>query len=147
MTEHTNYTRVARAIEYIEQNFKQQPSLAEIAEHVHLSPTHFQRIFSEWAGISPKKFLQYISVEYAKSVLKNHTENHIFAATFDTGLSSTSRLHDLFVQIEGMTPAEYKQGREALHIHYSFAPSLLPQPLKGFVIWPLPKQIRMHWPI
>ncbi len=84
------------------------------------------------------------SVEYAKSVLKNHAENNIFAATFDTGLSSTSRLHDLFVQIEGMTPAEYKQGGEALHIHYSFAEtifgsSLLPRPLKGFVIWPLPK--------
>ena len=124
MTEHSNYARVAKAIEYIEQNFKQQPSLAEIAEHVHLSPTHFQRIFSEWAGISPKKFLQYISVEYAKSVLKNHTENNIFAATFDTGLSSTSRLHDLFVQIEGMTPAEYKQGGEALHIHYSFAETI-----------------------
>lgn len=86
MTEHSNYARVAKAIEYIEQNFKQQPSLAEIAEHVHLSPTHFQRIFSEWAGISPKKFLQYVSVEYAKSVLNNHTENNIFAATFDTGL-------------------------------------------------------------
>ncbi len=124
MTEHSNYARVAKAIEYIEQNFKQQPSLAEIAEHVHLSPTHFQRIFSEWAGISPKKFLQYISVEYAKSVLKNHTENNIFAATFDTGLSSTSRLHDLFVQIEGMTPAEYKHGGEALHIHYSFAETI-----------------------
>ena len=91
---------------------------------MHLSPTHFQRIFSEWASISPKKFLQYVSVEYAKSVLKNHTENNIFAATFDTGLSSTSRLHDLFVQIEGMTPAEYKQGGEALHIHYSFAETI-----------------------
>lgn len=98
--------------------------MAEIAEHVHLSPTHFQRIFSEWAGISPKKFLQYISVEYAKSVLSNRTENNIFVATFDTGLSSTSRLHDLFVQIEGMTPAEYKQGGEALHIHYSFAETI-----------------------
>ena len=69
MTERSNYARVAKAIEYIEQNFKQQPSLAEIAEHVHLSPTHFQRIFSEWAGISPKKFLQYISVEYALSLI------------------------------------------------------------------------------
>ncbi len=63
-------------------------------------------------------------MEYAKSVLKNHTENNIFAATFDTGLSSTSRLHDLFVQIEGMTPAEYKQGGEALDIHYSFAETI-----------------------
>ena len=67
MTEHSNYARVAKAIEYIEQNFKQQPSLAEIAEHVHLSPTHFQRIFSEWAGISPKKFLQYINLSSMKS--------------------------------------------------------------------------------
>lgn len=121
MTEHPHYTRVAQAIEYIEKNFKNQPSLAEVAAQVHLSPTHFQRIFQEWAGVSPKKFLQYLSVEYAKSVLKDRKDPNIFDATFDTGLSSTSRLHDLFVQIEGMTPAEYKHGGEALKIHYSFA--------------------------
>ncbi|WP_343594982.1 methylated-DNA--[protein]-cysteine S-methyltransferase [Acinetobacter sp.] len=121
MSENTNYIRVAKAIEYISQNFKEQPSLSEIAEHIHLSQAHFQRVFTAWAGISPKKFLQYISLEHAKSILKNNKENSVLDAAFDTGLSSISRLHDLFIQIEGMSPAEYKNGGESLQIHYSFS--------------------------
>lgn len=121
MSENTNYIRVAKAIEYISQNFKDQPSLSEIAEHIHLSQAHFQRVFTAWAGISPKKFLQYISLEHAKSILKNNKENSVLDAAFDTGLSSISRLHDLFIQIEGMSPAEYKNGGESLQIHYSFS--------------------------
>ena len=124
MSEDTNYIRISRAIEYIHQNFKEQPSLADIAEHIHLSQSHFQRIFTEWAGISPKKFLQYISLEHAKNILKNEQKNSVLKATFDTGFSSSSRLHDLFIQIEGMTPAEYKNGGEALDIYYSFAETL-----------------------
>lgn len=121
MREHHHYEIIAKAIEYIHDNFKTQPSLSEIADFIGLSPTHFQRIFTEWAGISPKKFLQYLSVEHAKSILKNSSHNHIFDATFDTGLSSTSRLHDLFIKIEGMSPAEYRNGGENLLIHYQFA--------------------------
>ena len=124
MNRPTNYARIAKAIEYIQSNFTQQPSLAEVAAHIHLSQTHFQRIFTEWAGVSPKKFLQYISLEHAKQILKNEQENSVFNATFATGLSSTSRLHDLFIQIEGMTPAEYKNGGAALSISYCFADSL-----------------------
>ena len=118
----TNYSRIAEAIGYIENNFRTQPSLEEIAGKVALSPFHFQRLFSEWAGVSPKKFLQYLTVEYAKKML---TENQatLFDTAIETGLSGTGRLHDLFVNIEGMTPGEYKNGGESLSINYSFAES------------------------
>jgi AraC family transcriptional regulator, regulatory protein of adaptative response / methylated-DNA-[protein]-cysteine methyltransferase len=121
--ENINYNRVAEAIEYIKNNFRQQPNLDEVAEKVHLSPAHFQRLFTEWAGTSPKKFLQYISVEYAKTILKENQAATLFDASFETGLSSTSRLHDLFINIEGMTPGEYKNGGKNLSINYSFAES------------------------
>lgn len=117
-----NYQRIAEAINYIRTNFKDQPNLDEVAEKVHLSPFHFQRMFTDWAGISPKKFLQYLSVEYAKGILKEKQAT-LFDAAFETGLSGTDRLHDLFVNIEGMTPAEYKNGGQALTINYSFAES------------------------
>lgn len=113
-----NYTRIAQAITFIRENFKKQPDLDEIAGAVNLSPYHFQRLFSEWAGTTPKKFLQYISVEHAKSLLKK--EATLFDAAYETGLSGTSRLHDLFVGIEGMTPAEFKNGGKNLSINYSF---------------------------
>ncbi|RZG72871.1 bifunctional transcriptional activator/DNA repair enzyme AdaA [Acinetobacter sp. WCHAc060025] len=110
------FERITKAIEYIQNNFKDQPNLDEVAEHLHLSPAHFQRLFTEWAGTSPKKFLQYISLTHAKNILKQ--DRSVFDATFETGLSSTSRLHELFVQIEGMTPTEYKNGGENLKINY-----------------------------
>lgn len=120
--EKLNYYRIAEAIEFISQNFKKQPSLDEVAEKIHLSPFHFQRLFSEWAGVSPKKFLQYISIEHAKSILSDKNST-LFDAAFETGLSGTGRLHDLFVTIEGMTPGEFKNGGENLTINYSFAES------------------------
>src|SRR3569833_650709 len=118
--ENINYQRIADAINYIRLNFKDQPNLDEVAEKVNLSPFHFQRMFTDWAGISPKKFLQYLSVEYAKNNQKEKQATQIDAA-FETGLSGTGRLHDLFINIEGMTPAEYKNGGQALIINYSFA--------------------------
>lgn len=117
-----NYYRVAEAIDYIKRNFKEQPNLDEVASEVHLSPFHFQRLFREWAGTTPKKFLQYISIEYAKKMLAGPHAT-LFDAAFETGLSSTGRLHDLFVNIEGMTPAEYKNGGRNLSVNYSFAES------------------------
>ena len=117
-----NYDRIAEAISYIQTNFKSQPNLDEVAEKVHLSPYHFQRLFTEWAGTSPKKFLQYISIEHAKKILKED-QSSLFDAAIETGLSGTSRLHDLFMKIEGMTPGEYKNGGENLLINYSFAES------------------------
>ncbi|WP_369764731.1 bifunctional helix-turn-helix domain-containing protein/methylated-DNA--[protein]-cysteine S-methyltransferase [Flavobacterium sp. WC2429] len=115
-----NYHRIATAIEYIKNHFKDQPNLDEVAAKVNLSPFHFQRLFTEWAGTSPKKFLQYISVAHAKKLLKEN-QTTLFEAAFETGLSGSSRLHDLFVNIEGMTPAEYKNGGKNLVINYSFA--------------------------
>jgi len=116
----TEYDRIATAIHFIKDNFRDQPSLDVIAEHVHLSPFHFQKLFSDWAGVSPKKFLQYLSVEHAKGILKEKQAT-LFDAAYETGLSGTGRLHDLFVKIEGMTPGEYKNGGQALKINFSFA--------------------------
>jgi AraC family transcriptional regulator of adaptative response/methylated-DNA-[protein]-cysteine methyltransferase len=117
-----NYKRIEEAINYIKLNFKYQPNLDEVAEKVNLSPYHFQRMFTEWAGVSPKKFLQYLTLDYAKSILKEKQAT-LFDAAFETGLSGTGRLHDLFMNIEGMTPAEYKNGGQFLTINYSFAES------------------------
>lgn len=118
-----NYNRIAEAIEYIKTNFKEQPKLEEVAKKVHLSPFHFQRLFSEWVGTSPKKFLQYTTVQYAKTLLKENQAT-LFETAYETGLSGTGRLHDLFISIEGMTPAEYKNGGKDLAINYSFSESV-----------------------
>jgi len=121
--DHINFQRIAEAIDYIQANFRDQPNLDEVAEQVHLSPFHFQRLFTEWAGVSPKKFLQYISIAHARSLLKDGQAT-LSEATHQTGLSGTGRLHDLFINIEGMTPAEYKNGGKNLKINYSYADSL-----------------------
>lgn len=117
----TDYQRVAKAITYIKEHSVEQPNLDAIAKAVHLSPYHFHRMFKEWAGVTPKEFLQYISLNYAKELLKKNQT--IEEATFHTGLSSTSRLHDLFVNIEGMTPGEYKKRGDNLNIRYDFSES------------------------
>lgn len=115
-----NYERIAATIRFIKENRQEQPRLETIAGHVNMSPAHFQRMFQEWAGISPKSFLQYLNVEYAKRILKQ-THASLFDTACEVGLSGTGRLHDLFVNIEGMTPGEYKNGGQALRINYSFA--------------------------
>ncbi len=117
-----NYQRIAKAIAYIQENFLLQPGLEEVAEKIHLSPAHFQKIFTEWAGTSPKKFLQYISLEHAKKLL-NEEKATLSDTAYETGLSSTSRLHELFVNIEGMSPAEYKNGGRSLEISYTYSDS------------------------
>ena len=118
----SDYARIEKAIKYIKENFKQQPDLNEIASQVCMSAYHFQRMFKEWAGVSPKKFLQYVSIEYAKGLLMQ--QSSLADVTDEMGLSGTSRLHDLFVKIEGMTPGEYKNNGESLTINYSTATTL-----------------------
>ncbi len=118
-SEALDYERIAKAIQYINQHFKQQPNLDEVAQHLHLSSAHFQRIFTQWAGTSPKKFLKYTSIEYAKWLLKEKQAT-LFETAEEVGLSSASRLHDLFISIEGMTPAEYKNDGKGLFIYYHF---------------------------
>ncbi|WP_214071505.1 methylated-DNA--[protein]-cysteine S-methyltransferase [Mucilaginibacter sp. dw_454] len=117
-----DYKRIAEAIEFLRLNYKRQPTLDEAAEHVSLSPFHFQRMFKDWAGVTPKQFLQYLSIEHAKSILKDKQAS-LFDTAFATGLSGTGRLHDLFIKVEGMTPGEYKNGGEHLNVNYSFAES------------------------
>lgn len=114
-----NYNRIEKAIEFIRDNHKQQPTLENIANEMGLSPFHFQRIFTNWAGVSPKNFMQFISLQHAKNILKTG-ETTLFDAAFELGLSGTSRLHDLFIKIEGMTPGEYKNGGKNLEINYAF---------------------------
>lgn len=116
--ENIDFKRIELAINYIRTHFKEQPSLDDIADAIHLSPHHFHRLFTRWAGVSPKKFLQYTTIEYAKQHLKE--QKTLFDASADVGLSSTSRLHDLFVTVEAMTPGEYKNQGKNLTIYYSF---------------------------
>jgi len=113
-----HFSTIEKAIDFIRENLSNQPSLEEIASEVGLSTFHFQRIFSEWVGVSPKKFMQYLTLERAKSVL-GEQQLSLFAAADELGLSGTGRLHDLFVNIEGMTPGEYKNGGENLRISYN----------------------------
>ncbi len=117
-----DYQRIEKAIEFLTVNYKKQPSLDEAAEHVNLSPFHFQRMFVDWAGVTPKQFLQHISIGHARLLLKQDGAT-LFETAYETGLSGTSRLHDLFIKMEGMTPGEYKNGGECLTINYSFAES------------------------
>lgn len=120
--EKINYQRIAQAIDYLNRHFKEQPSLDSIAGEIGISPFHFQRLFREWAGVSPKKFMQFLSISHAKKLLQNE-QISLLDTAYETGLSGTSRLHDLFINIEGMTPGEFKNGGEKLGINYFFAQS------------------------
>ena len=111
-----HYQLIERAIQYIEANVNRQPELDEIAAAIGLSEYHFQRIFTRWTGISPKRFMQFLTKEHAKELL-NKSEN-LLDTTHQVGLSSLGRLHDLFVTTEAVTPGEYKSGGAGLTIHY-----------------------------
>ncbi len=111
-----DYQRVERAIQFLHKNFREHPSLEQIAEAVNLSPYHFQRLFTRWAGVSPARFMQSLSLEEAKKAL-GRSEN-VLEASFEAGLSGPGRLHDLFVNFEAMTPGEFKAQGKGLIVRY-----------------------------
>ena len=116
-----DYYRIEKAIAYIDKHANRQPKLVDVAASVHLSDYHFQRMFSRWAGISPKRFLQYLTKESAKKLLRE--ARSVMDTAYDVGLSGSSRLHDLFVGCEAVTPGEYKRAGEGLQIFYGCHPS------------------------
>jgi AraC family transcriptional regulator, regulatory protein of adaptative response / methylated-DNA-[protein]-cysteine methyltransferase len=116
-----DYQRIERAILFIENNFQSQPTLRKIAGAVSLSEHHFQRLFKRWAGISPKRFLQFVTAVHAKKLLQSR--QGLMEVAYKSGLSSVSRLHDLFVNMEAMTPGELRKQGKALTILYGLHPS------------------------
>jgi len=129
-----DYERIARAIEYLRIHAARQPDLAAVAGHLHLSEHHFQRLFTRWAGVSPKRFLQYLTVEHAKARLASSASVLDLAGA--VGLSGPGRLHDLFVTLEAMSPGEYKAGGAGLAIRYGvhdspFGPALIATSARG----------------
>jgi AraC family transcriptional regulator of adaptative response/methylated-DNA-[protein]-cysteine methyltransferase len=107
-----------KAIRYIEDHADEQPSLNEVSEHVGLSPYHFQRKFKKWTGLSPKSYLQFLTVENAKTLLARSAP--VLETAYDVGLSSSGRLHDLFVSVEAVTPGQFKSGGAGIDMEYGF---------------------------
>ena len=124
-----DYRRIEQAIQYLEKNYRNQPSLEEVAADLGLSEFHFQRLFTRWAGISPKRFLQFVTKENARQLL-DQSEN-LLDTTLQIGLSSLGRLHDLFVTTEAVTPGEYKSRGAGLTIRYGLHPTPFGQCLIG----------------
>jgi len=113
----SDYARVEQAIRYLDANARRQPSLADVADHVGLSEAHLQRLFTRWAGVSPKRFVQWQTVEHAKRLLRDSRAS-VLDASYESGLSGGGRLHDLFVSAEALTPGEYKSGGAGVEISY-----------------------------
>ena len=116
-----DYARIEAAVLYLEEHFRDQPSLDDVARIVGLSPHHFQRLFRRWAGISPKRFSQFLTLDYAKAQLEASAS--VLDAAYDAGLSGPSRLHDLFVTYEAMSPGAFKQGGDGVDVSYGVHPS------------------------
>ncbi len=153
-----DYSRIEQTIHFLDRSFPRRPPLAEVARGVNLSPFHFQRLFKRWAGISPKRFLQYLALDYAKQALEESP--NILEAAYAAGLSGPGRLHDLFVSVEAVTPGEFKRKGEGLKIVYGlhatpFGECLLavtPRGLSDLIFVPDKRQqqvrqdLRARWP-
>ncbi|MEO1514807.1 MAG: methylated-DNA--[protein]-cysteine S-methyltransferase [Bacteroidota bacterium] len=129
-----HYQLIAQAIRYLQAHHTEQPSLEDIAAQVHLSKFHFQRLFRQWAGISPKQFLQYLTIEQAKQSLRRGQST--LQTAYEAGLSGNGRLHDLFVKLEACSPGAYKQGGRGLQISHHridtpFGEALIAETKKG----------------
>lgn len=118
----SDYTRIEKAMTYLSEQVHRQPTLDEVAAHVHLSPFHFQRMFCQWSGTTPKRFLQALTLERGKRLLD---EGSLIDVSHSVGLSGGSRLYDHFVKLEAVTPGEYKRGGESVEIHYGLHETLL----------------------
>ena len=130
----TDRDRIAHALAWLEANVRRQPSLEELSAELGLSPYHLQRLFTRWAGISPKRFVQAMTVAHARALLRD--SQPVLDASFEAGLSGPGRLHDLFVHVEAMTPGEYKRHGEGLRIRYGrhespFGPCLIAMTDRG----------------
>jgi AraC family transcriptional regulator of adaptative response/methylated-DNA-[protein]-cysteine methyltransferase len=112
------YDLMAAALRHIEEHALEQPSLEEVAEAIGLSPAHFQKVFSQWVGVSPKRYLQYLTLDHAKHLLRDRFT--VLDATLESGLSSPGRLHDLFVRWEAMTPGDYAKKGAGLEIRWGW---------------------------
>lgn len=118
MSQTAEYALITKALGYLEETFKDQPDLDRLSIEMGVSKFHLQRLFTRWAGVSPKRFLQFLTVEHAKGLLRD--SEPLLSAAFASGLSGPARLHDLFVHTEGVTPGEFKQGGSSVTIHYGF---------------------------
>ena len=117
----TDYARIERAIRYLDRERASAPSLADVAAHVGLSESHFQRMFTRWAGISPKRFVQYRTAEVVKRLLRERRP--VLETTYEAGLSGPGRLHDLVVNAEAVTPGELQRGGLGVTVRYGFHPT------------------------
>lgn len=115
------YRRIEKAIRFLEANFRRQPGLKEVARQVGLSEYHFHRLFSRWAGVSPKRFLQFLTADYARRLLRESA--NVLDAAYETGLTGPGRLHDLIVNVYAMTPGELKEEGAGLTIRFGVHPS------------------------
>lgn len=116
-----DYDHVRRAIEFLTETWRDQPDLDQVAQHLGLSPAYCQRLFKRWCGLSPKEFVQAITIDHARALLEGSAS--LLDATYEVGLSGPGRLHDLFVDHEAMTPGDYKRRGAGLEVEYGFHPS------------------------
>jgi len=116
-----DYDRIAGVIRFLDEHHAEQPSLAELAAAIGLSESHFHRLFRRWAGVTPKDFLQCLTVEHAKQQLRASAS--VLEAALATGLSGPGRLHDLLVHLEAASPGEFKQGGRGLQLEWGWAAS------------------------